>query len=79
VPNKRKQLSFKGDFTVALTNSRGQAATMVIAPGDSEGGPDNDHRGADQWLFVLSGTGTGRLNGKSHGLRAGTLILIGAA
>jgi mannose-6-phosphate isomerase-like protein (cupin superfamily) len=49
---------------------------MVIAPGDSEGGPDNDHRGADQWLFVLSGTGTGRLNGKPQALRAGTLLLI---
>jgi len=72
----RKQLSFKADFKVALTNSRAQVATMVIAPGDSEGGPDNDHRGADQWLFVLSGTGSGRLDGKSHALRAGTLLLI---
>src|SRR3954454_17594528 len=76
VPRKRKQLSFRGDFTVALSNARGQAATMVIAPGDSEGGPDNEHRGADQWLFVLSGKGSGRLDGKPHALRAGTLLLI---
>jgi mannose-6-phosphate isomerase-like protein (cupin superfamily) len=72
----RKQLSFNGDFKVAMTNARAQAATMVIAPGDSEGGPDNDHRGADQWLFVLSGSGSARLAGKPHALRAGTLLLI---
>src|SRR5207245_1257788 len=26
-------------------------------PGETEGGPDSRHRGADQWLFVVSGTG----------------------
>ena len=65
MPRKSKQLRFGRGFSVALTNARAQAATMVIAPGDSEGGPDNDHRGADQWLFVLSGTGSGKLNGKT--------------
>ena len=30
---------------------------MVLAPGDKEGGADNRHRGADQWLYVLSGSG----------------------
>ena len=72
----RKQLRFGKGFHVALKNARAQAATMVIAPGDSEGGPDNDHRGADQWLFVLSGTGSAALAGKRHPLRAGTLLLI---
>jgi len=37
---------------------------MVIAPGDAEGGPGNRHRGADQWLFVLSGTGEARIKGR---------------
>jgi mannose-6-phosphate isomerase-like protein (cupin superfamily) len=49
---------------------------MVIAPGDAEGGPGNDHRGADQWLFVLAGKGSAKLAGKRHPLRAGTLLLI---
>ena len=49
---------------------------MVIAPGDHEGGPDNRHRGSDQWLFVLSGSGRAILNGRSTRLRAGTLLLI---
>jgi mannose-6-phosphate isomerase-like protein (cupin superfamily) len=49
---------------------------MVLAPGDQEGGADNRHRGADQWLFVLSGTGSARIAGKRHPLRAGSLLLI---
>ena len=72
----KKHLRFGQGFRVALSNRRAQVATMVIPPGDKEGGPDNRHRGADQWLFVLSGTGTARLGRVSHSLRAGTLLLI---
>jgi mannose-6-phosphate isomerase-like protein (cupin superfamily) len=71
-----KHLRFGKGFRVALSNPRGQAATMVIAPGAEEGGPDNRHRGADQWLFVLSGTGVATLGHVRHRLRAGTLLLI---
>ena len=71
-----KHLRFGKGFSIALGNKRAQAATMVIAPGDCEGGPDNRHRGADQWLFVLAGTGVAILGDKRHRLRAGSLILI---
>jgi mannose-6-phosphate isomerase-like protein (cupin superfamily) len=71
-----KYLRFGKGFNVALTNKRGQAATMVIPPGDCEGGPDNRHRGADQWLYVLSGSGEAILGGRKHRLRAGSLVLI---
>jgi len=71
-----KQLRFTSQFRVELTNRRAQAATMVLAPGDHEGGPDNRHRGSDQWLFVLSGTGRAIVEGRSRALRAGTLLLI---
>jgi mannose-6-phosphate isomerase-like protein (cupin superfamily) len=73
---KRKLLRFGKGFRVALGNRRTQAAEMVIAPGDAEGGPDNRHRGADQWLFVVSGSGTARIKGKSYPLREGALLLI---
>jgi mannose-6-phosphate isomerase-like protein (cupin superfamily) len=73
----KKHLRFGKGFCVALTNGRAQAATMVIEPGDCEGGPDNKHRGADQWLYVLSGTGTATLARRKHALRAGSLLLIG--
>jgi mannose-6-phosphate isomerase-like protein (cupin superfamily) len=72
----RKHLRFGRGFSVALTNQRAQAATMVIAPGDSEGGPDNRHRGADQWLYVLSGRGVATVANRKNPLRAGTLLLI---
>jgi hypothetical protein len=54
---KRKVLRFGKGFRVALGNRRCQAAEMVIPPGDAEGGPNNRHRGADQWLFVVAARG----------------------
>jgi len=73
---KRKVLRFGKGFRVALGNRRTQAAEMVIAPGDAEGGPGNRHRGADQWLFVVSGTGEARIKGRRLPLREGVLVLI---
>jgi mannose-6-phosphate isomerase-like protein (cupin superfamily) len=49
---------------------------MVLPPGDCEGGPDNRHRGADQWLYVVSGKGAATINGKRLPLRPGSLVLI---
>jgi|ERR1700733_6791671 mannose-6-phosphate isomerase-like protein (cupin superfamily) len=72
----KKQLRFGKGFRVALSNVRAQVATMTIAPGDAEGGPANRHRAVDQWLYVVSGTGVARVNGKSVILKAGTLLLI---
>ena len=72
----RKQLRFGKGFSVALRNTRGQAATMVLEPGDCEGGPDNRHRGSDQWLYVLAGRGTAVVAGRRQPLRPGTLLLI---
>ena len=42
---------------------------MVLAPGDKEGGADNRHRGADQWLYVLSGNGEAIVGRRRHKLR----------
>ena len=49
---------------------------MTIPPGDSEGGPENAHRGADQWLFVLAGKGVAIGTARRVALREGTLLLI---
>jgi mannose-6-phosphate isomerase-like protein (cupin superfamily) len=73
---RRKQLGFRQGFRVALANQHSQAAEMVLASGESEGGPENRHRGSDQWLYVLAGTGTVIVRGKHYRLRAGTLLLI---
>jgi mannose-6-phosphate isomerase-like protein (cupin superfamily) len=73
---KRKQLRFGKGFRVTIGNRRAQGAEMVIGPGDREGGPDNNHRGSDQWLFVLSGTGVAIVNGRRSPLTGGSLVLI---
>lgn len=73
---KSKQLKFKRHFAVVLSNKRSQAAEMILPPGKSEGGPDNRHRGADQWLFVVSGNGQATVNRRRQPLRKGTLLLI---
>ena len=73
---KRKQLRFGGGFKVVLGNRRSQAAQMVMSAGDGEGGPANRHRSADQWLYVVEGTGRATVNGKTCELKAGTLLLI---
>jgi len=73
---KRAILRFGKDFKVVLGNRRGQAATMVIPPGDAEGDAGNKHRGADQWLFVVSGSGYARVNGHRYTLKPRVLLLV---
>src|SRR5262245_60551084 len=73
---KQRQLRFGRGFQVVIDNERSQAAQMTVPPGGHEGGPDNRHRGADQWLFVVSGAGCAIVNGKRYPLRAGSLVLI---
>ena len=73
---KFKRLKFGKGFRVLFDTQRGQAAEMVIAPGDGEGNSRNRHRGADQWLFVVAGSGRAIVNGRSKTLRAGDLLLI---
>jgi mannose-6-phosphate isomerase-like protein (cupin superfamily) len=73
---KHKSLQFGKGFKVILGNRRVQAARMVIAPGDSEGGPTNRHRSSDQWLLVIAGSGVAIIKGKRHPLKRHTLLLI---
>jgi mannose-6-phosphate isomerase-like protein (cupin superfamily) len=73
---KREDLTFKTGFRVSVGNDRSQGAVMVLAKGSCEGGPDNRHRGADQWLVVMSGTGAAIINGHKVPLCAGSMVLI---
>ena len=74
---QHKHLQFGQGFRVVLGDRHSQAAQMTLAPGDTEGGTDNRHRGADQWLYVVSGSGVAVVEGERVELRAGTLVLIG--
>lgn len=73
---RHKMLAFAEGFRVAVTVREGQVAEMTIAPGDSEGGPQNRHRGADQWLFVVDGEGTAIVDGAMQPLQAGSLLVV---
>jgi mannose-6-phosphate isomerase-like protein (cupin superfamily) len=73
---RRASVSYRDGFHVLAGDAHSQAASMVIAPGACEGGPDNRHAGADQWLYVESGTGEAVVNGHTYPLESGALILI---
>jgi mannose-6-phosphate isomerase-like protein (cupin superfamily) len=75
---KSDQLSFRPGFRLSVGNARSQAAVMVLPAGGKEGGPDNLHRGADQWLFVVEGTGVAIINGRKESLKPGKMLLIEA-
>ena len=65
-------------FEIVADTERARAATMVLTPGQSTGGPDNRHTQSDQWLYVISGRGKGSVAGQEVSLEPGTLLLIEA-
>ncbi|HTU24937.1 MAG TPA: cupin domain-containing protein [Pirellulales bacterium] len=73
---QRKQLKFGRGFRVAAGDRHSQAAQMVVPAGGHEGGPDNCHRGSDQWLYVVAGEGWAIVDGRRCRLAPGTLLLI---
>ncbi|HEV7558617.1 MAG TPA: cupin domain-containing protein [Kofleriaceae bacterium] len=65
-------------FTVLHKTRTSQAATMTIRPGQaSSNDASNEHGWADQWLYVVAGSGTARVADRSVRLREGSLLLIG--
>ena len=76
IPIKDKNLHLSNGFRVAISSRRAQVAEIVLGRGDTEGGPDNRHRGSDQWMYVLGGTGLAIVNGRRRKLASRTLILI---
>lgn len=65
-------------FRIVAGTPRSQAATMVLEPGQATGGDDNVHSESDQWLYVVSGSGSAVVEGRRVGLEAGSLLLIEA-
>jgi mannose-6-phosphate isomerase-like protein (cupin superfamily) len=72
----KKSLQFGKGYRIAAEVRKAQAAEMVLAPGQAEGGPDNYHRGADQWLYVVSGSGVATVEGRKIALKKGMLLVI---
>ena len=75
---KSDHLNFRPGFRLSACNAKSQGAVMVLPVGGKEGGPDNFHRGSDQWLFIVDGTGVAVVNSRKLKLDAGVMLLIEA-
>ena len=73
---KRTTVSYAKGFHILLGDGHSQAATLVIGPGGSVGGPNNRHGGADQWIYVASGSGEADIAGQTFAMEANALVLI---
>ena len=75
---KHLPIKFQPGFRVIAGTGRSQAATMVLGPGQSTGGPGNTHERSDQWLYVVAGQGRATIGGQDIELTPEMLILIEA-
>ena len=67
----------RGFFRVLGSTDSVQAAMMVLPPGGETGPePENEHPNAEQWLYVVAGTGKARVERRSVSLSAGSLLLV---
>jgi mannose-6-phosphate isomerase-like protein (cupin superfamily) len=71
-----EQVKFADGWNEIVHNTHALGAAMVLAPGTSEGGPDNLHPASDQWTFVVAGEGEAIVQGKVLALRPGVLLLV---
>src|SRR5205809_1110970 len=69
--------SARGLFKVLTSTRSAQAAMMTLRPGQSSSDePENEHPRAEQWLFVVAGTGRAIVGRRHVTLREGSLLLI---
>lgn len=69
--------SHRGFFKVLSSTRSAQAAMMVLPPGaETSEQPENEHPKSEQWLYVISGTGTATVSRRSVKLKKNSLLLI---
>jgi mannose-6-phosphate isomerase-like protein (cupin superfamily) len=69
--------SKRGFFKLLASTDSAQAAMMVLRPGQKSGEEvENEHPNAEQWLFVVSGSGTARVGKRRVALRDNSLLLV---
>lgn len=67
----------EGAFRVLHGTATSQAALMTLEPGEASGeSGENEHAWAEQWLYVISGSGEARVGKKTVKLTLGSLLLI---
>lgn len=73
---KKLLIKPKSFFKILETTPHSQVAEMVLSPGQSTGGSENEHKRSDQWLYVISGSGKAIIEGKTIKIKKGELLLI---
>jgi mannose-6-phosphate isomerase-like protein (cupin superfamily) len=68
--------SHRAFFRVLTSSDSAQAAMMVLKPGQATGEKQNEHPRAEQWLYVISGSGRARVGPRSVRLEEGSLLLV---
>lgn len=64
-------------FKVLTATRASQAAMMVLNPGQSSSDEvENEHPYSEQWVFVISGTGSARIGHRTVALKKDSLLLI---
>ena len=67
----------KAEFALVASTRSAQAAMMTLQPGGSTGEyVENEHPNAEQWLFVVSGTGRATVGRRCLKIAANSLLLI---
>jgi mannose-6-phosphate isomerase-like protein (cupin superfamily) len=67
----------RGEFAVLASTRSAQAAMMTLQPAGSTGERvENEHPNAEQWLFVVSGTGRATAGRRTVKIAANSLLLI---
>ena len=67
----------RSEFALLTSTRSAQAAMMTLQPGGSTGEEvENEHPNAEQWLFVISGTGKATVGRRSVKIAANSLLLI---
>ncbi len=64
-------------FALLMQSQRMQSAMMTLPPGGSTGeAVENEHPNAEQWLFVLSGSGRATVGRRTLRIARKSLLLI---
>ena len=67
----------RSKFAILATTRSAQAAVMTLQPGTSTGPePENEHPRAEQWLFVVSGSGRAIVRNRRVSIGPRSLLLI---
>src|SRR2546429_4423452 len=63
-------------FKVLDSTADAQVAIMTLRPGRDTGQIQNEHPKAEQWLYVISGSGQAIVGGRKIALKERSLLLI---